>query len=116
MVLDLLQKGIRTMGLQLYDHNGREVEAMRYEPGWIGGIDVVSKLGDLGLGCVHFRKPTETIEIFSWGAEIEVIDPRHGFDGADGVVYAGDWIVWDFPFQIEIVPSSIFNAEYSPAS
>jgi len=98
--------------MQRYEHNDKTVEAVRYEPGWDG--HVLNQLANAGVACLHFRKPTETIEIFSYGMDISISDPRHGFDGADGVVYAGDWVVWHSHWEIEIVPSTVFNAEYSP--
>lgn len=98
--------------MRQFEHRGNIVDAVRYEPGWDG--HVINQLANAGVGCLHFRKPTETIEIFSYGMEISITDPRHDFDGAEGIVYAGDWVVWQSSFDIEIVPSSVFSAEYTP--
>ena len=97
-----------------YEHNGAIVEAVRYNPGWSG--DVMHQLTNGGIACAHFRPATETIEIFSYGAEIAISDPRHNFDGADGIIYAGDWVVWHTLWHIDIVPSAVFNAEYAPVN
>ena len=100
--------------MQKFNHNGEVVEAIRYEPGWDGHI--LHRLAEHGIACLHFRPPTETIEIFSYGELFSITDPRHDFDGAEGIIYPGDWIVFAGTWQVDIVPSRVFNAEYTPVS
>lgn len=97
-----------------FERNGQIVRAFRYNPRW--GAHIVHHLTNAGLACAHFRPPTETIEIFSYGAEISISDPRHNFNGADAVIYPGDWIVFASPRDLEIVPSPIFDAEFRPVA
>lgn len=94
-----------------FERNGEIVRAFRYNPGQ--GAHILHHLTNSGLACAHLRPPTETIEIFSYGTEISIIDLRHNSDGADGVIYPGDWIVRHGPWEIEIVPSVVFDAEYA---
>lgn len=93
-----------------FEHRGERVEALRYNPG--GQRYILHHLANRGMPCAHIRQATEAIELFSYGAEISISDPRHDFNGADGVIYPGDWVVFRSPWQIEIVPSSVFDAEY----
>lgn len=100
------------MQSRAFERNGETVRAFRYNPGW--GAPILHHLTNAGVACAHFRPPTETIEIFSYGTEISITDPRHSFSGADAVIYPGDWIVFASPWDLEIVPSPIFGAEYAP--
>lgn len=95
-----------------FERNSEIVRAFRYNPGQ--SAHILHHLTNGGLACAHFRPPTETIEIFSYGAEISITDLRHGFGGADAVIYPGDWIVFRGAGELEVVPSPIFNAEYAP--
>ncbi len=94
-----------------FERNSEIVRAFRYNPGQAAHI--LHHLTNGGLACAHFRPPTETIEIFSYGEEISITDLRHDSDGANGVIYPGDWIVRRGPWEIEIVPSTVFDAEYA---
>ena len=98
------------MQLRDFEHRGERVEALRYNPG--GQRHILHHLANGGMSCAHVKQATEAIEIFSYGAEISISDPRHDFDGADGVIYPGDWVVFRSPWQLEIVPSAVFDAEY----
>ena len=100
------------MQSRAFERNGETVRAFRYNPGW--GAHILHHLTNAGVACAHFRPPTETIEIFSYGTEISITDPRHSFSGADAVIYPGDWIVFASPWDLEIVPSPIFDSEYAP--
>ena len=97
-----------------YQRNGEIVDAIRYRPGWPGHI--VHRMSEAGIPCVHLRPATETIDIFSGDTSIAIQDHRHDLGGTEGVIYPGDWIVWRSFLEIEIVPSPIFEAEYSSLS
>ena len=100
------------MQSRAFERNSETVRAFRYNPG--RGAHILHHLTNAGLACAHFQPTTETIEIFSYGAEFSIIDPRHNFNGADAVIYPGDWIVFASLWDLEIVPSRIFNAEFRP--
>lgn len=95
-----------------FERNGEIVRAFRYNPGQ--GAHILHHLTSSGLACAHLQPPTETIEIFSYGAEISITDSRHGFGDTDAVIYPGDWLVFRSAGELEVVPSPIFNAEYAP--
>ena len=95
-----------------FQHNGEILDAIRYHPEHAGHI--IHRLGEAGITCLHVHPTTEAIKIFAGGTSIAIQDKRHDFEGAEGLIYPGDWVVWHSFFDLEIAPSPIFEAEYLP--
>ena len=95
-----------------YKHNDNIVDAIRYQPSHAGHI--IHRLSEIGIPCIHLQPTTQVISIFDPQVTIDVRDPRHDFQTAEGLIYPGDWIVWRNHFDLEIVSSPIFQSEYVP--
>lgn len=97
-----------------YQRDGEIVDAIRYQPSQPG--HVIHRLSEIGITCLHVQPTTEVIEMSAGGTAIVIQDQRRKFEGAEGIIYPGDWIVWRTFLDIEIVPSPVFEAEYAPLS
>lgn len=94
-------------------HGDQTVSAVRYEPGHAGHI--IHRLSDYGVPSIHLQPTTQAISICDPQAIIDIQDPRHNFEGNEGVIHPGDWIVWRHGLKLKVVPSRIFGEEYTTA-
>ncbi len=93
-----------------YRYDGEIVDAVRYQPGH--GGHVIHRLSENGISCIHLQPDTEAISIFDDSGMIDIEDPRHDFAAAEAMIHPGDWIVWRGPFDLAIVSSRVFEADY----